>query len=37
VAPLRRSEAEIGGAGFCHGTEICHRCKSKVQKPWQAY
>jgi len=33
VAPLRRSEAEIGGAGLCHGTEICQRGRSKVQKP----
>jgi hypothetical protein len=33
VAPLRRSEAEIGGAGLCHGTEICHWGRSKAQKP----
>jgi len=33
VAPLRRSEAEIGGAGLCHGTEICHWGRSKMQKP----
>jgi len=33
VAPLRRSEAKIGGAGLCHGTETCHWGRSKVQKP----
>jgi hypothetical protein len=33
VAPLRRSEAKIGGAGLCHCTEIRHWGRNKVQKP----
>jgi len=33
VAPLRRSEAKIGGAGLCHGTDTSHWGRSKAQKP----